>query len=232
MVGQRSPKPSMGVRLPPPLHKYKFVILGMYLRFEDWSKYLHVLDEKGIGHGGAIVKVMASEVHPRDIFGREDLFVIEMDDCEFTEDEVFAYGKRGEWSGKQIEEYMDELGLSETGKKVSRALFRFANSPETMFCQAGMELRNTEGDWLIDHPMRDLDGLDRAVLRSGAYDFQIHLDIFVDKSLKRLCNLTGCVLTEGGVEGPVVTYNESRTIGLRYLRDHYVVQGGGKERLA
>ncbi|HLL61215.1 MAG TPA: hypothetical protein VK338_05840 [Candidatus Nitrosocosmicus sp.] len=52
----------------------------MYIYFEDWTEFMFILDKKGIPHGDKIIKVFAIEDNPKQIIGREDLAVIEVND--------------------------------------------------------------------------------------------------------------------------------------------------------
>ncbi len=199
----------------------------MYLRLEDWSLefFLSRLEEKGLKHGGHIIKVYASEVDPRtkDMYGRETVAVVEIDDSPFREDEIFNYEGRGTYTGVQLNQRLGELGLNEDAKKRMRALFRFANLPETGFTREAMQLRNTEGNWLIDHPFGDIDGVSRAVQLPEKYSATVHLDIFVPTSLEKLARLLG-VDDIGEAEG-LIGYKEHEDYRRR-LREE---QPRGKE---
>lgn len=158
----------------------------MYLRFEDWSTYLYILDNKGIPHGDRIIKVFASLEDPREISDKKTLTVEMSDGSAFKPSECFDYGERGSYSGKDLEEYLEEKKLPPEAKEVVRALFRFSNRPDLRFCQTGMSIYDNEGKPVINHPMEDMDGIRNFHLgRATAYD-QIHLDIFNPQSLEHL----------------------------------------------
>lgn len=153
-----------------------------YLYFEDWSIFTHRLDSKGIVHGGKIIKIFSSPKDPR---GSNPAFkVVEADDSPLH-GETFDYA-RGTWTGEQIEE--DLAGLEEQARRSVRALFRLANDGSLAFCETAMGLRHN-GDWLIDHPLQVVDGIDKALRAPKVKSSCTHLDIFTEKSLSRLAGI-------------------------------------------
>lgn len=156
----------------------------MYLHFEDWSNqlFLNQLKAKGIPHGEKIIKVFASVDDPRIILRKPDLVALEISGKPFPKDEIFDYGERGKYSGKMLEEKLLGINLSDFGKEVIRSLFRFAN--QEGFTQTAMEIM-IDGNWLIEHPLGDIDGIDIAK-RYSDREKAIHLDIFLPQSLEHL----------------------------------------------
>src|SRR5690349_2539649 len=108
----------------------------MYLRFEDWSNFLFVLDKKGYPHGDRIIKVYTSQEDPRGLYDKPDLVVFKSEGHPFS-DEVFDMGDRGQFSGKDIEAQLATKGVTDKGKEIVRALLRFSTTEETQFTQAG-----------------------------------------------------------------------------------------------
>ncbi len=157
----------------------------MFLHFSDWSEFIKSLEEKGIPHGGRIIKVYASHEYPGNTLGRLTIPKVEVSGEPFTNNEVFAYPERESYTGTELEEEMTRKGLSEAAKFYVRALFRFANSEELQACQFAMSLKDEGGNWMFDHPFEDLDGITESLSnprRNGA----IHLDIFGPRSLVNL----------------------------------------------
>lgn len=153
----------------------------IFLWPEDWSQFLWVLEDKGIEHGGEIIKFFGSPRDPRLLFEKPKLFVVESNGSPFKPKALFSYGARGTWTGKQLEDFLRNLSLPENATQVARALFRFANRRNLMLCQTGMQLRTPNGKrWLINHPMNDIDGFQTKD------STKLHLDIFVPISLIRL----------------------------------------------
>lgn len=161
----------------------------MYLYFEDATKFLFMLDQKGIPHGDRIVKVFASENDPRVRILRKGLVIIESPHYSLDQ-EKFSYGQRGVYEGGDIESMIGAFGLNSLGQEIVRSLFRFSNRPDLGFCQAGMAL-TVDGKWLINNPLGDIDGIDQACHSPETRTLSIHLDIFVPESLQRLDKLVG-----------------------------------------
>lgn len=159
----------------------------MYLYFEDQSRYLFILDQKHIPHGDRIIKTYASETDPRIKLNNPNLAVFEISDSPFS-NEIFTYTGRETYSGIQIEEIIKNLRINDLGKRITRALFRFSNRPDLEFCQTAMSIIK-DGNWLIDHPLGDIDGLNLAANIPESRTRAIHLDIFMPRSLERLDNL-------------------------------------------
>lgn len=154
----------------------------MYLYFEDYSHFLGYLDDRNMPHGNAIIKVLASPVNPQII--NSDVTVLEARDDIFAHGEHYKYGDRGTYTGWDIERQLTDFGISSQGKRIARALFRFANAEETQFTQSAMRLTRDD-DWLINHPLLDIDGINPKKYRPDR-DFSLHLDIFLEGSLERL----------------------------------------------
>lgn len=151
----------------------------MLVYFEDWSIdiCLDRLEQKGLPHGGRVIKAFASGEDPRQVLGRESLKVVGSCGAEFQQGETFEYEGRGTYSDAQLEAILGMYGLNALGNRTARALFRFAN--EHGFCQAAMQARQDD-HWLITHPLEDIDGLDAK--RPASF----HLDIFFPESLVTL----------------------------------------------
>jgi hypothetical protein len=157
----------------------------MYLRFEDWTLplFLNALDKKGLPHANRIIKIYSSEQDPRQVLGRSALTVIEKPGEKFSDKDEFAYTDRESYSGSDLEDKLSEYRFGEVGKKVTRSLFRFSNA--LGFCQAAMAARRPDGEWIVKHPFRDIDGLELAC-RSLRREYAIHLDIFFPDSIVSL----------------------------------------------
>lgn len=158
----------------------------MYIHFSDWSMFMGTLNKKGIPHGDKIIKIYACKEDPRTILKRPTLYIDEVSDAPFTEDEVFDYNDRGSYTGPKLEAKLTEMGLDEEGKKYARALFRFANSPKIQSCQLMMSVKNPDGSWMFSNPLDDIDGLDMAARNPKGRNAAQHLDIFSEQSLARL----------------------------------------------
>lgn len=160
----------------------------MYLSFSDWSSFIKDLDRKGIPHGDKIIKVYATREDPRRLLKRPDIFVVESNGDPFTEEEFFKYPGRQAYRGQELEESLVERGLTEDAKERFRAIFRFANLPETQFCQYAMPYTQ-DGKWVFDHPLDIIDGLKLAARNHEGRSAGIHLDIFSARSLANLRKL-------------------------------------------
>lgn len=164
----------------------------MYLYAENWSLpfLLELLSKKlegtEISHGGKIIKIFASHQDPRESMGKSSLVAWESDSNPFRADEVYEYKDREVYKGVDLERYLNSLGLTDLGKDISRALFRFANRSDTLFCQQTMEARLRDGQWAFNHPFDELDGIAEALQRPTERESGIHLDIFLPSSLQRL----------------------------------------------
>lgn len=153
----------------------------MYLHFEDWSPFLGQLNRRGIPHGGKIIKVYPTEEDPRKVFRKETLTVIQSPEEPFSES--YDFGERGVYTGMDLERYLEKRSLTELGKRVTRALFRFAASPEYGFTQRAMAATR-DGKWHINHPIQDIDSLSYA--KTEGREMNTHLDIFFGPSLEAL----------------------------------------------
>ncbi len=81
-----------------------------------------------------------------------------------------------------------------------------------------MELKNHQGEWLINHPLQDLDGLENAVKNPEGSSHQIHLDIFLPQSLDKLFQLIGHDPTiETELPGKIITYGETKALRRRQI---------------
>jgi len=172
----------------------------MYLYFENWTQFLYQLDVKGISHGDKLLKVKASKEHPSARYGRNNIAVYEIDEKPFRLDELFDYGERGSWQGTDLEITLQSLRLNTEQQTTARALFRFANLPHFQMCQAGMELRNPNGSWLINHPLEDIDGLRQLMQNPETKSITpFHLDIFVQQSIDKVLEYIGFAQTTEGI---------------------------------
>lgn len=188
----------------------------MFIYFEDWSEFTHMLDQKGIAHGGKIIKVYTSTRDPREVHGRQDLAFFEIDDTPLREEEVFSYGERENFTGRDIEDYLATLELTPEVIQRMRALFRFANQSDTQFTREGMSLKNQDGGWLINHPIEEIDGLSHARRNPEKMGMLVHLDVFVPASTERLLRLIGYSSEEGKVHPErLVGGREKRSVGRR-----------------
>ncbi|MFA5933440.1 MAG: hypothetical protein WCV81_04155 [Microgenomates group bacterium] len=157
----------------------------MYLHFSDWSHLKNSLDEKGIPHGNKIIKIYAGENDPRVILKRQNLFTIESDGKPFRPNEIFHYENRKSYTGSELEEKLNSLGLDEVAKPRLRALFRFSNLPEIQSTQDMMATKNPDGSWKYNDPFEDIDGIELA-LRVPQRRTTLHADIFYESTLQRL----------------------------------------------
>jgi hypothetical protein len=191
----------------------------MKIHIENWTlkMFLDQLDAKGHTHGDYLLKAYATYEDPTQYTTKPDLAVFDSPHTPFTEDEVYKYPRRGNYTGPQLEADLKALKLSPTAEDTLRALFRFANRPDTRFCQNAMdaEQEGSEGQkkWFIQHPFQDLDG----VAEAGAHQSReslIHLDIFYPPSLDSLKKLVD--YTD---ETTVVDYRESRALRMKMSRE-------------
>lgn len=158
----------------------------MFLYFEDWSHMKSFLDQRKISHGGRIIKIFASPVDPRISLDKPLLKVVEVDDSPIN-GEVYEYEERGRFFGEDIEERVKDL--NDYVKRSIRALVRFSNREDLLFCQTGMRMKNADGSWLIDHPIEEIDSIDYARNYPTERSTTVHLDIFNSDSLKRLSDI-------------------------------------------
>ena len=157
----------------------------MYLHFEDWSPFLPLLGRQGKKHGGKIIKVFATDDDPRERLNKSSLVVVESSDEPFTEEDVFDFGERGVYTGRDFEQAVAEKGANDKATRIARALMRFATREDTGFAYVGMQIR--VGDrFLIEHPLDGLHGWERAVGGRAGLEETLHLDIFSPISLPRL----------------------------------------------
>jgi hypothetical protein len=198
----------------------------MFLHFEDWSApgFLTQLEDKGLPHAGKIIKVLATQDDPRELFGKPDITVIEEDDQEFREDEVFGYEGRRFYAGRQLKEELSAMVLSDSDRREIRALFRFAYREG--FSQAAMALKaqgisGRLGRPRIDHPFEDIDGIKQALLHSDSRS-PMHLDIFLPDSIARIQTINGDSQLIGMMEGTRArrsTFQSNEQIGMRSVRE-------------
>lgn len=59
----------------------------MYLCFSDWTQlaFIKTLNDKGIAHGGRIIKVYASKRDPREVLHKPNLFFLQSSGEPFRE---------------------------------------------------------------------------------------------------------------------------------------------------
>jgi hypothetical protein len=195
-------------------------VLGehMYIYFEDWSEFLGFI-RKDLPHGEKIIKVYASPEHPKSKYGRDDMAVVEVDDTSLRDDEIFCYEGRGEYSGADLEKILDEKRFSDEAKRRIRALFRFDNQENTRFAQEAMATKTPEGDWIIDHPLEDLDGVMEKRTEIVLDGSALHLDIFFAVSLQRLFEVIG-YSQEGQIVHPerIISREERKEFHRRSLQ--------------
>ncbi len=156
----------------------------MYLRFEDWSAKLDLLDRKGVVHGGRIIKVKATDEDPRERFGKNNLAIIESSGKPFTDD-VFNFGKRGIFTGKDLEETFLAKGLNDIALRTVRALVRFSTRQDTGFAYVGMQIK-VGSKFLLDHPLDGIHGWKYVEQGRLGQEENLHLDIATSISLGRL----------------------------------------------
>jgi hypothetical protein len=166
----------------------------IFLYFEDWSQFTFMLEQKGIEHGGRIIKVYTAPFDPRQHLGKPNLKVIESDDSSLL-DARFSYKDRGTFSGAEIEQKIARLDTFPA--RSVRGLLRFSNREDLLFCQTGMGMKK-DGKWLIDHPLEDIDGLLEFPLLTNLKAATIHLDIFNSGSIDRLSKILN--ITPGSSE--------------------------------
>jgi len=157
----------------------------MYLWFADFSQFTWALDDKGLMHNGVIIKVYPSVKDPRIILDNPDLVVVEESDKKLKTD--YLYGDRGAWHAYKLEQYLSEkLGNNSLAIQAARALFRFSNRPDLMFCAVAMEhKKNGSYEPLINHPMEEIDGWMYPVNNSTRWA-HLHLDVFFPGSIRIL----------------------------------------------
>jgi hypothetical protein len=182
----------------------------MNIYFEDWSQpiFLDQLDQKGLPHAGRIIKAYAAAEDPRLAFNDTGIVTLNVNGEAFDADETYEYPGRGVYTGTELETTLAGYGLRNGGDHVARALFRFSN--QGGFCQAAMAVER-DGDWLIDHPFRGIDGLESA-RREPVDEKDIHLDIFFPESLRKLRE--------------IVDYDDQRMVmgireGMRWRRSQF-----------
>lgn len=180
------------------------IISLVFLYFSDWTtqENLKKLEEKGFPQAGKLIKVFASYQDPSAKLGRQ-ITVIEKSGEPFDLDKKFKYAGRSYWLGLEMEEYLDHFRLTPEAKQKTRALFRFADSPEMEITQLAMSLaKDASGSYRYRHPLAIVDGLTEAMER-GRFD-GLHLDIFTQRSIGHLASLINLESTEG-----LVTLRES-----------------------
>ncbi len=160
-------------------------LFTMYLHFEDWTdpRLLQSIEERGMTHGDRIIKVLASDVDPRVVLGRSALTIVESSGEVFASNEMYSYPRRRTLTGDELEDCLALYGLSQVAQRSIRSLFRFSNAQG--FCQAAMAAQKSKQQWLIRHPLQDIDGI--AMAKKLAIRARlIHLDIFFPNSLENL----------------------------------------------
>lgn len=178
--------------------------LRVFLYFSDWTtpQNLQQLKDKGFPHSGTLIKVFANNENPSTRLGRQ-ITVVETSGNTFEKDELFKYPGRGFWLGSDLEVYLDHFHLSDEAKQETRALFRFAQSPEMEITQFAMSsTKDASGKYHYRHPLAIIDGLNEA-MEKGRYN-GLHLDIFTQRSIDRLTKIINMENTEG-----LVTIRES-----------------------
>jgi hypothetical protein len=146
----------------------------LYLYFQDASVFVRDLDRKGIANGGRIIKVFTSPFDPRVRMENPNLKVVEADDSG-VQDITFEYKHRGRFLGRDIEQEIAHLKAYP--KRSVRALLRFSNRQDLRFCQTGMGMKRG-GEWLISHPLQEIDGITQSVNFPDSRSATVHLDIF------------------------------------------------------
>jgi len=157
----------------------------IFLYFEDWSQFTFMLDQKEIEHGGRIIKVYTAPFDPKQRLGKPNLKVIESNDSSLLGTQ-FIYKDRGIFSGVEIEQRIARLDTFPA--RSVRGLLRFSNREDLLFCQTGMGMKK-DSEWLISHPLEDIDGLLEYPLLTNLKAATIHLDIFNSGSLERLSKI-------------------------------------------
>jgi len=153
--------------------------MSMRLHFEDWSSYTNVLDRKGISHGGRIIKIYTGEDLGR--FRKQNLVTVESSDEPFGS-EVFDFGERGKFTGRDIENAILARTTNKDAARIARSLLRFSLREDTGFVYAGMQVKVGER-FLINNPLDEIDGWEYV---PAGHAHKLHLDIFVSSSLERL----------------------------------------------
>lgn len=158
--------------------------MTMYLHFQNWSSapsMANSLDRLQLPHQGEVLKVFSSPEDPRAELDQPALHVVEADGDPFDEAEVYAYERRREYPGPELEEDLMAYDLSQVGMKTVRSLFRFSHKEG--FCQAAMAA-SRRSVWVIKHPFQSIDGLSTA--GQSQHERTLHLDIFLPESLKKV----------------------------------------------
>lgn len=154
----------------------------MFIRIEDWSNplFLSQIERLEVAHENKLLKVFASYNDPRDHFDDDRLVIFDVSSDVFDENEVFAYIDREMFTGKMLEEKMQELLLSSTGKHIVRSLFRFANDIGVI---DNIMSQTQDGRWVFDHPFDEINGIKTHNVYRREREAFIHIDIFHPSSL-------------------------------------------------
>ncbi len=183
----------------------------MYIHLADWSpfKYLveGIIQQYGLNYGGHFLKAFATEQDPRGLYRRGNITVFEVEDGPFRPDESFVFPLREmNFDGTALNEALACWRLDELTAAQVRALFRFAHQPETQFAVRMFSMQNTSAEWLFDHPLRIVDGIEKALRHTENMNPFVHLDIYLGESLDTLARLLGITCWEEAKE--VVTLSE------------------------
>jgi hypothetical protein len=154
----------------------------MFIHFENWSFSKGILDKKGIFHEGKIIKVFATSLDPRELFGNSRIKAIKVSSEPFK-NEIYEFTDGVIWKGKDLEENLEKKGISEKEKQIARTLFRF----QTKILFPGNSLKEIKinPQLIAEDPFGVIHGISTRSI-SGRHGEDFHLDIFSKFALSKL----------------------------------------------
>lgn len=129
-------------------------------------------------------KLLQLDYDPREVLGRS-VTTVESPHAPFAETESLSYPEREAYTGERLEGDLSRLILEPLGQQTLRALLRFSNRDDLLFCQYGMGAKIGE-KWFINHPFDTIDGIEEAESYPTRRGASLHLDIFSRRSIPNL----------------------------------------------
>lgn len=156
----------------------------MFLYPSDWSRpeILRRLASIGIETKRVIKIYAAHEENIGRVTGRP-VQMIPIDYKGLTHSDIFDYGDRGTYDGRDLEMYLQKYsGLDITGVQIARAMLRFGYQEALGTNRLAMAARNGDGP-VFDNPFSFIHHFGS---RNPDVNTQMHLDIYTPQSIERL----------------------------------------------
>ncbi len=159
----------------------------MFLYPSDWSRpeVLSRLAKRGIDTKRVIKIYAAHEENIGRITGRS-IQIIPIGFKGLTHKDIFAYGDRGSYDGRDLEMYLQKYsGLDITGVQIARAMLRFGYQEALGTNRLAMAARNGN-EPVFDNPFS-------FIHHFGSHkpdvNTKMHLDIYIPQSIERLSKI-------------------------------------------